>query len=143
MDPYRTAAPREPTDNPAQALGVPILQTVPEDHVDLRHHYGDRWWEKPQALVKIPVPAYIVDLGGPTMIVPIALYQTGTIASQWTLAGDASRRLPATVMNDLLGLRDGRWVFLMKRPDGAEKWPTMAAAEVAAHLCRTQCNSGA
>jgi hypothetical protein len=136
MDPYRQPA-TEPADNPVQAMGLRLVQEVPPDWVDLFPDYDTaqkQWCLNPPKRTKRP--AYVVDIGQVgILLVPVLVFEQGVIAEKWTMGGGCvSKRLPPSVRNDLLGLRDGRWFFLMDKPEGARKFPIMPAAEVARAL---------
>ena len=141
MDPYRKPASREPSNDPVQAMGLRLVQTVPPDDVDVFSDYDDaqrRWCINAPKRTKRP--SYVVDIGQVgIMLVPVMVFETGEIAEKWILAGgNISKRLPKSVRNDLLGLRDGRWFFLMDKPEGEKKYPIMSAAEVARGLLNSR-----
>lgn len=131
--PYREPGAREPTNNPAQAMGLAVrIEMPPPEPVQLFTDFNEasrQWFNNPSGFVRRP--AYVADCGSANVfIVPVSVFGRGVIAERWVLAGGVVKRLPPSVQNDLLGLRDGRWVFLMNKPEGADKWPTMSAAEV-------------
>lgn len=132
MDPYREPGAREPTSNPAQAMGLSVRIEMSPELVQRFVSFDEAsrsWFSMPSGFVQRP--AYVVDCGSDNgFIVPVSVFEQGLIAERWVLAGGVIRRRPPSVRNDLLRLRDDRWVFLMNKPEGADKWPTMSAAEV-------------
>lgn len=140
MDPYRQPASREPAANPVQAMGLRLVQEISSDWVDVFPDYDTaqkQWCLNAPSRKKMP--AYLVDIGQVgVLIVPVLAFEYGDIVEKWTLAGgNVSKRLPKSVRNDLIGLRDGRWFFLMDRPEGTQKYPVMSAAEVARALLKS------
>lgn len=128
--PYREPNPREPTTDPVQAMGVKRLKTMFSIDVCVYDSYNDR---ESRRMESRPVTA-VEWAGRELWLIPFGVYETGDIAEMWGFAGEPRQRMVELAglasPETLLGLRDGRWVFLLKRPEGAKKWPTRSAAEV-------------
>jgi len=59
------------------------------------------------------------------ILVPIDEYEVGEISSEWCLGG-----APNTIPRTILGLRNGKWLFLSSSADPrTKKFPTMSVAE--------------
>jgi hypothetical protein len=85
-----------------------------------------------EAVGRVARPVHIVEMGSLFMLLPMSIFKDGPIAEEWDLAGDREILEKAGIIKvaHLLGLRDGRWVFLMQRPLGAKKWPTEEASKI-------------
>jgi len=60
------------------------------------------------------------------LIVPLQVYEKGDVLEEWVVSAGAPTNVPRTI----LGLRDGRWVFLGRdRDTNSETWPTYELAE--------------
>ena len=128
--PYRESESPEPTNDPVQAMGVRRLKTMFSMDVCVYDSYNGNELQRKESR---DVTA-IEWAGRELWLIPFGVYETGDIAEMWGFAGQLRQRMIelAELSNPetLLGLRDGRWVFLLKRPEGAKKWPTRSAAEV-------------
>jgi hypothetical protein len=93
----------------------------------------ERYGSYREAIKRVPRPVHIVEMAKSLfMLLPMSVFKDGPIAEEWDLAGNRELLEKAGIVKvaHLLGLRDGRWVFLMQRPPGAEKWPTKEASKV-------------
>jgi hypothetical protein len=66
--------------------------------------------------------------GDISMLVPLSRYKEGQIIESWTITPKPSdESFPKFI--EILLLRDGQWILLLPRPEGANKFPTVNIEE--------------
>ena len=108
-----------------EALGAKLVRSFQTD-VELYEDYNERF----NALTQINVSSYIIEFPNGTicMLVPHRYRKEGRISQSWTFVPKPDSIFDPVI--DILLLQDGQWVCLLKKPDTAEKWPTVPVQDI-------------
>ena len=119
-------------DDPVEALGLELAgETSFAVDVCVYKSFDGRVYQ-PVLRQDSRLCSIVLLAGRPLMLVPCSVYEKGDIAESWCFAGEDKKLLAKAGVNQteqLLKMRDGRWIFLMKRLSG-KKWPARLAADV-------------